>query len=156
MSYLHQPHPHTPLRGTFTIPISQTRGSRSVGLFYPRPPSFRPLAQRPGESRVGLTQASDTSPRGQAQRPRGAIHPAGSREHSQGEGHWGPGWGDPQQPHPATPADAPSTHRTLSTSLREPNLETKAGHCGQILMDTVSSEGQAAAARPTKGLGEGA
>lgn len=87
MSYLHQPHPHTPLRGTFTIPISQTRGSRSVGLFYPRPPSFRPLAQRPGESRVGLTRASDTSPCGQAQRPRGAIRErAGSREHSQGRG----------------------------------------------------------------------
>lgn len=62
----------------------------------------------------------------------------------------------PGRPHLVTSADAPSTHWTLSTSIREPNLETKAGRCGQILMDTVSSESQAAAARPTKGLGEGA
>lgn len=29
--------------------------------------------------------------------------------------------------HPAPPADAPGTHWTLRTSIREPNLETKAG-----------------------------
>lgn len=41
-------------------------------------------------------------------------------------------------PPSAPPADAPGTQWTLGTSIREPNLETKAWLCGQILMDIVS------------------
>lgn len=59
------------------------------------------------------------------------------------------------RPHPVTPADAPSAHWTLSTSVREPSVETKAGRWGQILMDTVSGESQAAARGPQRGWGRG-
>nr|XP_036867371.1 uncharacterized protein LOC118971130 [Manis javanica] len=60
------------------------------------------------------------------------------REGDMGRGGGCPSKGSPLAPHAVFPADAPSTHWTLRTSNRVPNLETKAGHCGQILMDIVN------------------
>lgn len=74
-----------------------------------------------------------------------------SRGMSRGGGHPRKRAGQaPRRPHPVTPADTPGTHWTPRTPTRKPNLETKAGHWGQILMERPGS-----LAGPTKGLGAG-
>lgn len=77
-----------------------------------------------------------------------------------GEGDMGreggcPSKGSPLAPHAVFPADAPSTHWTLRTSNRVPNLETKAGRCGQILMDIVSGKQPGSQGEAHKGAGGG-
>ena len=73
-----------------------------------------------------------------------------------GEGGTGRGGGRPWQPpspHAVPPADAPSTHWPPRTPTRKPNLETKAGRWGQILMAIVGGSGQAARRGPQRGGG---
>lgn len=154
MRPLRRPLPR-PFEGLVLVFLSQT-GERVGGAGLPALPLLAP-GPEPRRTSGWVDTGLRDWPHGQTQRPKGAIRLPGSRGYTDGGGTWAeevgaPGSRQPPScPHPVLPADAPGTHWTLRTSTRESNWETKAGHCGQILMDIVSQ----AARRAHKGAGEG-
>lgn len=128
MTLLHQPLPPTLLRGTFTVPISQTLGGRPTPT--PPPPTGRPS----GGARTGLGARPPWPSPASAR-----CHPPGSRGHARGGGGPSPGTGGPgERPpppcHPSRcsqhPSDAEGLEKGAQFGDKGWGLRTNIrGHC---------------------------